>query len=180
MTFTLFYSSYCDPCSKLIKILDETGKISEFHMICIDADVRGNRPSVLKKYNITRVPTLFADGVKMSGKEVFKWLHHELQGDPDDRSPVHVDNQQGNNLNVLDLSIKKGIADVSEVIGDVSDTRIITPDSDSIGVSSKTRNRSRDKLKKKQSENIFNSFLKEREKADEEFNPKKIKYSPRQ
>jgi hypothetical protein len=166
--YILFYSSFCAPSMKFISLLEKTGQVIYFNKICVDTDKQGQRPFVLQKFQVRKVPSIIVDDVYYEGVNAFKWLRVKMKETRHtgiatrDTKKTKVDVQpvtEEQNEGVYEFKTKKRLVDQAKTIGD--DTTVI-PVTEMDIRTSKTRE-SRDKLKQKQSESLFEKLQKERE-----------------
>lgn len=176
--YILFYSSFCAPSMKFISLLEKSGQIIYFNKVCVDTDKTGKRPFILQKFQVRKVPSIIVDDTYYEGVNAFKWLRVKLRDTRNmgissrdtkttkiDIKPVSDHDETG----VYEFKKKRNIADQSKTIGDVD---AIVPVTEMDIRTSKTRE-NRDKLKKKQQENLFEKLQKEREDFENSLKKKK-------
>ena len=124
----LLYSNFCSFCEKFFIILEKTGLTEDFIKISVDKK-NGVRPAIISKMGIKEVPSLVIDNKVISGKAAFQWLkkivEQESQNTPEPRG---VQPWGGNG--VSNGSFLSGSNDNFLVLGNETDTRIVTPDND--------------------------------------------------
>lgn len=180
--YVLFYSSYCKASSKFLQALEKTGETIYFNKICVDVDNNGVRPGVVTRYNIKKVPSIIADGTLYSGIVAFKWFHEKIKNNHTNTGLNSRENKKiekikeqetGNNTDVYEFKKHKQLIDEAEVIGDINDVNIPTPDESLLNLNEKKINSKKDILKNKQANNIYSQLQDERKKFEKELKNKK-------
>lgn len=78
----LFYSNYCKYSKAFIEMLEKTGMIMSFNVICVDKNEKGHRPVLMYNYNIKEVPTIIIDDITMPGILAKQWLLSQMEQEP--------------------------------------------------------------------------------------------------
>jgi thiol-disulfide isomerase/thioredoxin len=162
--YVLFYSSYCKASARFIQALEKTGESIYFDKVCVDVDNNGDRPNIVKRYRVRKVPSVIANGELYQGIACFKWFNEKIKNKNNtglnSRENKRVEKIESNGMRKTEQGYefkrKKCLIDDADVIGGIDDTGIDTPEIDSfITTKSKTK---RDALKDKQYNNIYNKL----------------------
>lgn len=193
MSFILFYSNYCKFSETFIRLLEKSGEATFFAKVCVDRNPQtGQRPPVVAKYGITEVPSAIIENKRLAGRDAFMWLKNRIDNaqDPAMNSVQSRDTRPQINQRFTAKEepepftqvggISSNFADNHMFIGDASDNKIYTPQTDDeVDKKSKYELRddsiapgiveesvkSRDLLKTKQFDNEYNKLLQERNRC---------------
>jgi len=106
MSYLLFYSSRCEFSKKFINILEKSGESTFFVKVCVDIiPSTGQRTIMIKKHNVTRVPTIIVNEQHLVGKSAFNWLKRQ------------IDNRE-DSINTLNTRMNVKNADTRQVISE--------------------------------------------------------------
>lgn len=80
MTKILFYSNFCVHSKKFLEYFRNSSESEVFKYICVDRDRRTHqRHPLIRQLNVTCVPTIINNNMKLYGKDAFIWLNDQLQ-----------------------------------------------------------------------------------------------------
>lgn len=166
MTKILFYSNFCIHSKKFLEYFRNSSESEVFKYICVDRDRRTHqRHPLVRQLNITCVPTIINNNMKLYGKDAFIWLNEQLQINGVQSVSSRRTQKPPEGLYAEDPVFDKDKIKYTEMKKD--DQRFInTPDADGIksirdACPPKRKKHTRDSLKAKQQDNKYYQMRKE-------------------